>query len=285
MRYLQVLLAATVSLAAVCAIAPSATIAAPPPCPANLNALELRVPSYGRASQSFAAEIFAKRSERVSDVTIASVHEAEEVVTPVTLTRFKTTVVIPPGPVEPEFELELRWKQDEGTAAACEGAIAYVIPIIPASATAGTPLAPRLVGRFRVIEHSVSPHRRGVTKPVWLLKPRCRYFACTTTVRSSLHLHGTFQLLANGGYELLTAYPPTAACEELATHRIVLRRAYRQVVRVRLEVSKDPLVNQVDSFVGTIHSHYEATPRARAKGCSRNGGRSVERIQGRRIQG
>ena len=284
MRYLQVLLAAVVSLTAASTIAPSATIAAPPPCPANLNALGLQVPSYGRAGQSLAAEIFANRPERVSDVTIASVHEAEEVVTPVAINRFKTTVVIPPNPVEPEFELELRWKQDEGTAAACEGAIAYVIPIIPANATAGTPLAPRLVGKFRVVEHSVSPTRGG-TKPVWLFKPRCRYFACATTVRSSLYLRGTFQLLANGGYELLTAYPPTAACEELGTHRIVLRRAYRQVVRVRIEVSKSPSANQVDSFVGTINSHYEATPRARAKGCRRNAGHSVERIRGRRIQG
>jgi hypothetical protein len=283
MRYLQVLLVAVVSFAAACAIAPAASIAAPPPCPANLNALGLRIPSYGRAGQSLAAEIFANRPERISEVTIASVHEAEEVVTPVAITGRKTTVVIPPNPVEPEFEVELRWKQGEGTAAACEGTVAYVIPIIPANATAGTPLAPRLVGRFRVVEHAVGP-RRGVTKPVWLLKPRCHYFACATTVRSSLSLHGTFQLLANGGYELLTAYRPTLACEELSTHRIVVRRGYRQVVRVRIEVSKSPLANQVDSFVGTIDSHYEATPRARAKGCPRTAAHSVERIRGRRIQ-
>jgi len=285
MRYLQVLLAAMVSLAAACAIAPATTIAATPPCPANLNALELRVPSYGRAGQSLAAEIFANRPERVSDVTIASVREAEEVVTPVTVTRLKTTVVVPPNPVEPEFELELRWKQDEGTAAACEGSISYTIPIIPAGATAGTPLAPRLVGKFRVFERSVNPPRRQVVKPVWRFKPQCRYFACATTVRSSLHLHGTFQLLANGGYELLTVRPPTAACEEVRTHRIVLRRAYREVVQVRIEVTKGPAVNQVDGFVGTINSHYEATRRARARGCRRNAGHFVERIRGRRIQG
>lgn len=285
MKLVQALVLAGAALAAACAMAPGTALAAPAPCPANLDALELRAPTYGRAGQSFAAAVRTSRSVPVGEVTLTASREEGDTVTPVTLTGAKTTVVIPTPAVEPEFELTLRWKQGEGTAAACEGTIAYVIPIIPAAATAGTPLAPRFAGRFRVFEHAVNPPRRKVFKPVWRLRPHCRYFACATAVNSSANLRGTFHLLGGGGYELETRYPPTSPCVELKTNRVIQRRGYREVVRVRLEVRKDPLLNQVESFTGTIRIRWEATPRAQAKGCDPNGRYgSLQRVRGRRIE-
>lgn len=283
MRLFQALVLTGATLAA-CAIASPTAFAAPPPCPANLDALELQAPTYGRAGQSLAAEIFTHGSEPVTEVTLAVSREGDTMVTSVSLTGDKTTVVVPTGNVEPEFELALKWQQGEGTAAACEGTIAYTIPIIPPDATAGNPLASRLAGRFKVSERAISPPEDRVFKATWRFRPRCQYFACATPVKSSARLRGTFHLLGNGDYELRTTYPPRSDCENLKTHRVIQPRGYREVVHIRLQVEEDPLTHQVESFTGTIRIRWEATPRARAKGCSPNGGGSLERVRGRRIQ-
>lgn len=283
MRFLRALVLAGATLAATCAIAPAAAFAAPPPCPANLNALELQAPTYGRAGQSLAAEILRHGSEPVAEVTLTASEQGDSVVTSVSLTGDKTTVVVPTGNVEPEFELALKWKQGEGTVA-CEGTIAYTIPIIPPDATAGDPLASRLAGRFKVSERAISPPEDAVFKATWRFRPRCQYFACATPVKSSAHLRGTFHLLRNGDYELQTKYPPSSTCENFKTHRVIQKRGYREVVRVRLQVEEDPLTHQVESFTGTIRVYWEATPQARAKGCSQISGHSRQQVRGRRIQ-
>ncbi|MGN6274977.1 MAG: hypothetical protein ACTHNP_03485 [Solirubrobacterales bacterium] len=284
MRLVRTFVLAGAALAAACAIAPGTTLAAPAPCPTELNALELRAPTYGRASQSFAAEVVTIQSAPVTEVILIASYKEGDAESSVTLTGAETTVVIPTPAVDPKFKLTLQWKQGEGTAAACEGTIAYAIPVIPAYATAGTPLVPRLFGRFKVFEREVTPPRHEVFKLVWSFQPQCQYFACATAVKSSAHLRGTFHPLGNGGYELETRYPPSDSCVHRKPHRLILRRAYRETVRVRLRVKKDPLVNEVESFTGAIHIHWEATPRAQAKGCSRNGGYALQRVRGLRIQ-
>lgn len=284
MKLVQAFVLAGVAVAAACVMAPGIALAAPAPCPADLNALELRAPTYGRAGQSFAAEVLTSGSEPATEVTLIASYREGDVFTSVTLTGAETTVVIPTPAVEPKFKLTLQWKQGEGTAAACEGTIAYAIPVIPAYATAGTPLVPRFIGRFKVFERNVNPPQPGVFKPVWTFRPQCQYFACATAVKSTAHLRGTFHPLGDGDYELETRYPPAASCVVRKTHRVLQRRAYREIIRARLQVKKGPLVNEVESFTGTLRIRWEATPRAQAKGCSKNGGHALQRVRGRRIQ-
>jgi hypothetical protein len=261
----------------------SSASAALPPCPNSLEALELQTPSYGRANQSLPVEVVASNPERTAGTTLTTLREEGEATTSLDVSRYHTTVVIPTASVEPELNLILTWNQDEGTPGACQGYIAVVIPIIPQFASAGTPLEPRLVGRFRVKEIAVRPPHRKVFKPTWTLQPRCDYFACNTHVKSTLRLRGVFKLLANGEYELLDTRPARYACVERATQRVVLRRAYREVVRIRISVTKEPGVNQVGGFTGKIHTHYEATPRAQRKGCRSPTGYRVERLVGTRL--
>lgn len=274
-------LAAMVGLCGLAICSPAS--AALPPCPISLEVLELHTPSYGRASQSLPVEVIASNPERVAGAALTTLSEEGETPIPLDLTRYRTVAVVPTPSVEPEFTLTLSWNQDEGTPGACRGYIAFVIPIIPQFASAGTPLEPRLVGRFRVQEIAIRPPRRKVFQPAWTFRPRCDYFACNTRVKSTLGLRGVFKLLPNGEFELLDTRPPRYSCVERATQQVVQRRAYREVVRVRIHVRKEPGVNQVGGFTGKIYTRYEATPRARSKGCRPIGGYRIERLVGTRL--
>jgi hypothetical protein len=272
-----------VAIAGICGLATSSSaIATMSPCPDSLEALELQVPSYGRAGQSLPTAIIASNPQRVAKATLTTLEVEDETNTSLDISRYRTTAVISTPSVEPELTLILTWNQEEGTPAACRGFISYVIPVIPPFARAGTPLEPRLIGRFQVRETSIRPPRRKVVKPTWTFQPRCDYFACATRLRSTLSLRGVFKLLANGEYELLDTRRPRYACVERATQKVVARRAYREVLRVRIRVTKEPGVNQVHSFTGKIYTRYEATSRAQRKGCRPIGGYSVERVIGTR---
>lgn len=243
-----------------------------PTCPVAGEALSIRLPGYARANQGLPITVAVRRIPRVTDAAV-SLHygtKAEPTVIPLELNKHEMKIVETAGPAEPSLGVEVAWTQDAGTPAECRADLEYFLRVVPPNASAGNPLLPRLFGRFAVLERG-----KMLRRPVWLLTPKCDFFACSVGVKSSAGLKGKFVLLANGSYVLERRLHPTGSCTVERSSALTgglisktkIKRAFNVIQEVRFKVVKSPRSNRVDRFSGTFRTRYPATRYALSHGC------------------
>lgn len=284
----SLLLGALALVAGVALFAPTIASAAPP-CPTSLAALELFAPEYGRAGSSLEIDVNANLDRQPKDATLEVSSADSETVYPLALTEAITTVVVPAGPIYPDFRLTLRWTQDEGTPTACRGEQVLTVPIVPQWATVGELGYPRLEGRFKMREQVVQPKREPPYRAIWRFTPFCDIGACGTRIKSNLTLRGTFYPGAPGNYTALKETGPRYACRGKYVNRwtgetirrFTIRRAYVERASFRIWATKVSADGEILRFAGRTRTHWVPVGRAERIGCPDRGW--VERISGRRF--
>lgn len=277
----------------VAGLSDNALAATLPKCPANTSALEVNVPEYARAGQGVEVSLETFERQRLSEVQVSLLGLYVEQDFPVLMDRNRVKIVSDPGPPEPQLSISTTWTQDADSLAACRGSVRYVLRVIPSNATAGYAILPRLFGSFHV--RPVNPSK-GHKARTWRFRPRCRFFACNTVVRSTGGLKGEFRLRPNGGYELFKMFKPRGQCEVtrtatnpftgevISSSTRVIRKAFIPSQRIELRVTKGTGVNRVVSFEGTFREVFRPTRHAERRGCTR-GTTDIERISGRLSRG
>lgn len=289
-------------LAAVCSIvsASSAQAQAPPPppaCPNGEDKLLTYTPGYGQLAKSAVYRIELDEDEYDTEVitnVVVTVDRdgGDPSATPVELRGPSTKIILVAPSQGARFTVTFDWDQDAGTAAACHGRDAYVLPLLPARADVGDPFAPRLDGRFRIRGEPYN-YRGRRFHVVWTLQPTCDFFACSTRLRPTFGLRGSFQPRADSEYRLVRKNGIGGTCTVESTPRNdatgqflrrqteTIHRAYHREQRVDLRVlgtSKGAAL----TITGKITYTYRPTARARGKHCT-HVVRYQDRITGRRL--
>jgi len=251
-----------------------AAAAVVPNCPNSRDAVNGELPAFGRVGEGLAARVVVPERTRVAKLEVLIEGNQPQKRIAIDPIVGSTELTLPAGRAG-EAIVSIYWEQDAGTLAACEGSEEFRLPVIPAGATAGDPQLPRLAGHYAVTKR----YSRGapeVIRPVWILTPRCSYFACNTRVRTAGGERGTFQLRANGEYRMDLDLGRSGVCHAEKVNRAtgeVLRRkriakawyVYRTVRLIPIKVGTSPTV--IERFRGVALEEYEPTRWAKRFNC------------------
>jgi hypothetical protein len=287
-------------------------VAAAAPRECGFEALDPELPSYARAGGVIDIPVndYSNGRQQYSGTVRVAPAGAEAQTYPLEVTDTRKASwggleghIRVPAPAQPNrsTRVVLAWIEKDsypsGYTSECAGGDAATIPIVPPGGEVGDPSYPRLEGRFRVFYRLQASGIPGIDKSdraIWRLRPRCRYFACSTTLRSTLGLRGTFFPRLTGriyNYSLSKYSGPLAYCSGTTVNRFTgevidhwkIRRAYRGIREVSLTAPEDPRLHRVRTFTGKSVFHFEPIRSAKRRGCPDK--YIVERIRGRLIRG
>jgi hypothetical protein len=164
---------------------PAAAQTSLPRCPSSEETVTVDAPRYVRDGGSLAIGVERDYDAAVDSVQVTYSADGPAETATETFTfededELRIIRAVPPS--RKSVSLHVRWVQDEGTPAACEGVDSFpAIPVIGKHAKAGNPGLARIEGRWAV--RYGTGGKKGRTR--WRLAPRCDVFGCRTRLRSA----------------------------------------------------------------------------------------------------
>jgi hypothetical protein len=298
--------AVVAALASVPAAGAPLASAAPPEC--RTAYLSPEFPSHARAGQAIEIAVSTAAVEEImgtAQITVSGATETQTfplVVEADGASEGSGGTITVPAPPRPNraTAITLSWVERStwptgAVARECSASATATIPVVPPGGKAGDPSRPRLEGRFRVFYRLTESGVPGVersARAIWKLQPRCRYFACSTLVRSSAGLRGIFDTVTERDpydYWLSENQGLFASCSGTTVNRLSgetvrrwrIRHAYRVIREIKLYATANPRTQQGRSFVGDAITHYEPIRSAKQRGCPDK--YIAEEVFGRRI--